>query len=125
MIKNIYLTIFILITLSFILSNCVVDSNTGSITIMNKTDIIAKDILIGKNWVPFVSSKSVYTIFFRFSDENAKILIDDFNPPDGFKGKIDLELNYTYILSLVENDGKYIFTITAEKANMDRTPIME
>ena len=117
--------ILCLALLGFIFTACSVGTNTGAITIYNKSDIDSGQMWAGDKYLGTIKSGGIKTLYFCTSREDAEISVGGFSPSGGLEGKIDLEFNYFYSLVLFEQGNSYYFTITASEGNQNSTPIME
>ena len=111
----------IMLLLSFLLIfGCSVNSNMGSISIINSSDKDALNVKIGNVNMGLVGKGVATTVYFYGNQNEAQINVDDFTPyQSNLKGIIDLKTNSMYYFNLYILNNKYVYYCSGAEQGKD------
>lgn len=122
--KTVSLIAVALLLLAF--AGCMVNKNTGAITVQNYSDKPASNVKVGNIFIGSVAPGELRTYYFFTDQSAAEISIDGFSLPTAsalFSNEaIDLKTNYLYTLELFQSSNDYLYTITG-KGMIDRDTV--
>jgi hypothetical protein len=104
----------LLLLISGLLSGCVANSYTGSITVTNTSDQDVNSIKVGNVFIGTLLKGQATTVYFSAAQDAAPISADGAEVISTilYDGTIDLRLNYVYTLSFYNNGtGDLVFNM--------------
>ena len=107
--KKIIALLAVLVLLFAFFGGCAVNSTTGGITVKNNATKDASNVKVGTVNIGYIGAGQTTTVYFYSNEDSAVVSASGFDLPAGNSGKINLKINYSYLLLLYQNStGNYI-----------------